>query len=216
MKQPQSPKDDCDTPVKEASTNSLAVLEGRWTEQILSCLTSLQEVAQLSSRDLLVVGASSSEVMGKKIGSATSLQVGQVIVHAVSTFAKSHGFEIAFQCCEHLNRSLVMEREIARQRGYPEVTAIPVLGAGGAVAAQAYQSFHHPCLVAHVVAEAGIDIGDTFIGMHLRPVAVPVRGSYTSVGSAHVTMARTRPPLIGGHRAVYDPSIAAERWKQGQ
>lgn len=190
---------------------NVVIQDSELTKQILGCLDSLQEVAQLGQGKLLVVGASSSEVVGQKIGTATSLHVGQLIVHAVSSFAQKFGFDVAYQCCEHLNRALVIDRVFAERRGYTEVSAIPVPGAGGAVAATAYQKLRDPCLVAGVIADAGIDIGDTLIGMHLRAVVVPVRGRYTSVGRAHVTMARTRPPLIGGNRTIYDAAIAAER-----
>lgn len=196
----------CDTPLP-GSQASLPDIQPILAE----CLSDLQAAAGLQSGDLLVVGASSSEVIGRRIGTATSLAVGRQIVSAVLAFAREVGCDVAFQCCEHLNRALVVDRSVAQRRGYRQVSAIPVPGAGGAVAAVAYTQFRAPCLVETVVAEAGIDIGDTFIGMHLRRVAVPVRGRHTQLGQAHVTMARTRPPLIGGARAVYDPDIVAER-----
>lgn len=178
---------------------------------VRTCLQDLQEAAKLGPGSVLVVGASSSEVIGKRIGSATSLQIGRILVDEILQYANEVGCHVAFQCCEHLNRALVVTRSLMKERGWVEVSAIPVPGAGGAVAAQAYRQMPDACLVETIQADAGMDIGDTFIGMHLRRVAVPVRGRTKNVGQAHVTMARTRPPLIGGQRAVYDPAEAARR-----
>ena len=174
-------------------------------------LAHLAREANLGPGKLLVVGASTSEVAGERIGSATSVAIGQAIADVVLVFVRGLGCDVAFQCCEHLNRALVVERQVARSRGFQEVTAIPVPGAGGAVAAAAYWAMADPCLVSCVSADAGIDIGDTLIGMHLRPVVVPVRGPMREIGRAHVIMARSRPPLVGGARAVYDPEEARRR-----
>lgn len=175
------------------------------------CLTDLQTEAGLGIGQLLVIGASTSEILGQRIGTATSVAVGQAIVAAVLTHAAPRGYDVAFQCCEHLNRALVVTRLTAQRKGYREVTAIPVPGAGGAVAASAYFALEEPCLVDLIEADAGIDIGDTLIGMHLRRVAVPVRGRHRQIGQAHVTMARSRPPLVGGTRAVYEVDEARRR-----
>jgi uncharacterized protein (TIGR01440 family) len=113
------------------------------------------------------------------------------------------GFALAFQCCEHLNRALIMERETMERFALDEVSVVPAPKAGGAMAAYAYRHLQEPCVVEAVRAHAGIDIGDTLIGMHLRPVAVPLRPSIRTIGGAHVNMAYTRPKLIGGARAVY-------------
>ncbi|ACV59773.1 TIGR01440 family protein [Alicyclobacillus acidocaldarius] len=174
-------------------------------------LAHLAREANLGPGKLLVVGASTSEVAGERIGSATSVAIGQAIAEVVLAFAREEGCDVAFQCCEHLNRALVVEKAVARSRGFQEVTAIPVSGAGGAAAAAAYWAMADPCLVSSVSADAGIDIGDTLIGMHLRPVVVPVRGPLREIGRAHVVMARSRPPLVGGARAVYDPEEARRR-----
>ncbi|WAH39319.1 TIGR01440 family protein [Alicyclobacillus dauci] len=173
----------------------------------------LQAAANLGPGQILIVGASSSEVMGKRIGTSTSMAVGRLIVDTVLSCAQPLGFAVAFQCCEHLNRSIVVERSVATHHGLQQVSAVPVPGAGGAVAAAAYFAFTDPVLVETITADAGIDIGDTFIGMHLKRVAVPLRGRVREIGQAHVTMARTRPPLIGGSRAVYDVAEARERLK---
>jgi uncharacterized protein (TIGR01440 family) len=182
--------------------------------EITECLQDLQSVARLGAGKVLVVGASTSEIIGKKIGTSTSLQVGAEVVRAVLDFAEDVGCDVAFQCCEHLNRALVVSREVALRQGLKLVTAIPVPGAGGAVPAHAWFVLPDPCLVESIEADAGIDIGDTLIGMHLRKVAVPVRGRRNTVGKAHVTMATTRPPLIGGVRAVYDVEEARRRLQE--
>jgi uncharacterized protein (TIGR01440 family) len=171
--------------------------------QTLQVIDELQAAAQLCSDQILVIGASSSEVVGKKIGSGGSMEAAELIVEAVLEAREKYGFHIAFQCCEHLNRALVVERDTMKQFHLEEVAVVPVPNAGGAVASTAFRKLQSPVLVETIKAHAGIDIGDTFIGMHLRPVAVPVRGTLREIGEAHVTMARTRPKLIGGVRAVY-------------
>ena len=170
---------------------------------LLLAIDELQAAAQLDSDQILVIGASSSEVIGQKIGTAGSQDAAQAIVEAVLEARERYGFHIAFQCCEHLNRALVVERETVKAFRLEEVSVVPVPGAGGAVASKAFRSLNRPAMVENIQADAGIDIGDTFIGMHLRPVAVPVRPSVRQIGEAHLTMARTRPKLIGGARAVY-------------
>ena len=162
----------------------------------------------LSDRHLLVVGVSTSEVIGKRIGTSGSDEVAEAIYDGLARAREKRGFHLAFQCCEHLNRALVVSRAALERFGLEEVSAIPVPKAGGAMAAHAYRRMDDPVLVERVVADAGIDIGDTLIGMHLRPVAVPVRPSIRQIGQAHVTMAKTRPKLIGGARAVYTPEDA--------
>lgn len=185
--------------------------ENAIAEALTECLEDLQTVAKLGEGKLLVVGVSTSEIVGKRIGTSTSLAVGHIVVQTVLRFVGQVGCDVAFQCCEHLNRSLVVKRSVAAKRGYTEVSAIPVPGAGGATAAHAWFALEDACLVESVVADAGIDIGDTFIGMHLRRVAVPVRGRRKQIGEAHTTLAITRPPIIGGTRAVYDVEEARKR-----
>jgi uncharacterized protein (TIGR01440 family) len=197
---------EADEPSADTLVN-LAEIEGH----LLECLRDLQDVAQLTSEHVLVVGASTSEIVGKRIGTATSLAVGQAVVRTVLSFADEVGCHVAFQCCEHLNRALVVSRALAKARGWTEVTVVPVPGAGGSVAAHAYFALPDPCVVDQIEADAGIDIGDTLIGMHLKRVAVPVRGRRTEIGRAHVTMAKTRPLLFGGARAVYDVEEAKRR-----
>lgn len=202
--------DTCDTPIEGQQAVDGQFIEDVRT-QILRLLSNLQDAAQLGQGDILVVGASTSEVIGARIGTATSMEVGHAMVDAVLSFASSTGCDVAFQCCEHLNRALVVDKSIADRLQLQRVAAVPVPGAGGAMAAAAYFRLQTPCLVAHLEADAGIDIGDTFIGMHLKHVAVPVRGERREIGAAHVTMAKTRPPLVGGARAIYDVDEARRR-----
>lgn len=180
-------------------------------QSIATAMRDLQAAAHLKPGQLLIVGASSSEVIGRRIGTATSIAIGRMVTDAVFTVAREYGLHIAVQCCEHLNRSLVIESSVAMKLHLPVVDAIPVPGAGGAVASVAYFAMENPVLVSSLQADAGVDIGDTLIGMHLKPIAVPVRSSVREIGQAHLTMARCRPPLIGGPRAVYDVEEARRR-----
>jgi len=164
----------------------------------------------LSSSHILVMGVSTSEVVGQRIGTAGSGQAAEIIFRVLNEMRTDFHFHIAFQCCEHLNRALVVERETAARFGLEEVSVIPVPKAGGSMAAYAYEHFRDPVVVESIRAHAGIDIGDTLIGMHLKQVAVPFRPSIRSIGEAHVTMAYTRPKLIGGSRAVYVRNEANE------
>ncbi|MFQ3546612.1 TIGR01440 family protein [Halobacillus rhizosphaerae] len=159
---------------------------------------------------LFVVGCSTSEIAGKRIGTSGNEQIAEVIYQAMQKLAAKTNVELAFQCCEHLNRSLLVERSVQEKLGLAEVAAIPVPTAGGSMASYAYKQFKDPVLVETIHASAGIDIGDTFIGMHLKRVAVPLRIDQKSIGKAHVTSAKTRPPLIGGVRAVYEISHVVE------
>lgn len=159
--------------------------------------------AGLKSGELLVVGCSTSEILGKKIGTASVPECAIEVYEGIAAAAKEAGVELAAQCCEHLNRALIVERDTALKRGYEIVCVVPKPKAGGSFATAAYQGFSDPVAVEHIRAEAGIDIGDTLIGMHLRDVAVPIRLSVSRLGEAHVVCARTRPKYIGGPRAVY-------------
>ncbi|KAE8561946.1 TIGR01440 family protein [Paenibacillus polymyxa] len=171
--------------------------------QTASVVREIAEVASLKAGRLLVIGASTSEVAGSRIGTAGALDVAQQVLSGVESVRREFGFDVAFQCCEHLNRALVVERSLLERLGLMEVAAVPVRTAGGSMATVAYRSMDDACLAANVQAHAGIDIGETLIGMHLRPIAVPFRPSLRWIGEARVTAAFTRPPLIGGQRAVY-------------
>ncbi len=152
---------------------------------------------------LLVIGGSSSEMAGGTIGHQSTFELGEALAEAVLDLSKEKDFACAFQCCEHLNRALVVERETAEKYGYDIVCAVPQPKAGGSLATAAWRRMSDPVLVESVRADAGIDVGLTLIGMHLRAVAVPIRLNVKSIGEAPVTAARTRPRLIGGERAKY-------------
>ncbi|MGM0875094.1 MAG: TIGR01440 family protein [Bacillota bacterium] len=175
-----------------------------WQQDLTDLLADFNEQANLGKNDIVVIGCSTSEVIGEKIGTAGTEEVAKMIFHTLTTFKDTSGVHLAFQCCEHLNRALVIEKEVAEAKGFEEVTVIPVRQAGGAMATFAFQHMENPVVVEFIKANAGIDIGDTFIGMHLKHVAVPLRSKIKQVGAAHVTMAKTRPKLIGGTRAVYE------------
>jgi uncharacterized protein (TIGR01440 family) len=173
------------------------------TRDVRTALEELLAAAALREKQLLVVGGSTSEVLGQKIGTASSLEVAAALWAGLYPLLKERGIFMAVQCCEHLNRALVVEEEAMERFQLEQVTVYPVQGAGGSLAHQAMKSLHRPVVVEKIQAHAGLDIGDTLIGMHLRPVVVPVRGSLKKIGEAHLTMARTRPKLIGGERARY-------------
>ncbi|UOY87087.1 TIGR01440 family protein [Bacillus glycinifermentans] len=175
-------------------------LEQTWT----SILEEFHKEAVLRAGQVVVIGCSTSEVAGKHIGTSGSEEIAAAIYSGLEALRQKTGAVLAFQCCEHLNRALVVEEETARALRLPTVFAVPVPKAGGSMAAYAFKKMKAPVLVEEIKADAGIDIGDTFIGMHLKPVAVPVRVSEKTLGEAHVTLARTRPKLIGGARAVYE------------
>ncbi|MDH5162818.1 TIGR01440 family protein [Heyndrickxia oleronia] len=185
----------------------------QWEKQLEQILNDFSSQVTFKKGHVLVVGCSTSEVIGKRIGTAGSDDVAAMIYKHIMRFATQHSLFLAFQCCEHLNRSLVIEREIAERRGWEEVNVVPVKTAGGAMATYAYQHFNDPMIVEFIQADAGIDIGDTFIGMHLKHVVVPIRVVQKSIGSAHVTLATTRPKLIGGARAVYNKSLSSNDGK---
>ena len=163
----------------------------------------LLEAAKLEEGSLFVVGCSSSEITGGKIGKASSLEAAQAVFDGVYPLLQARGVFLVAQCCEHLNRALVLEAECARKYGYEPVSVRPQPKAGGSFATTAWERFQAPVAVETVRAHAGLDIGGTLIGMHLRPVAVPVRLSLDHVGKAVLLCARTRPKFIGGGRACY-------------
>lgn len=167
-------------------------------------LTELLENASLNAGDIFVLGCSTSEVSGGIIGKASNGEAGQAIISAVISILKPKGIFLAVQGCEHINRALVIEKEAAIRYGFEKVSVIPSLKAGGAASTAAYSSFSSPVMIEHVTALAGMDIGDTEIGMHIKFVQVPVRLKNNIIGSARVTALKSRPKLIGGERAVYN------------
>lgn len=172
-----------------------------------SAAKELLEIAGLEEGDILVVGCSTSEVAGAGIGTFSSPELAEVIFGSIYQAAQEAGVYLAAQCCEHLNRAIVLEKEAARRYGYEIVNVVPQPKAGGSFATAAYKAFECPAAVEHIRAHAGMDIGDTLIGMHLRDVAVPVRLRVKEIGDAHVVCARTRAKFVGGSRAVYDQEI---------
>jgi uncharacterized protein (TIGR01440 family) len=183
---------------------ALALAIEQWEAELNSILNEFQDQAKLKQGQVLVVGCSTSEIIGKKIGTAGTEEVAEMVFRQFREFQAQTGIQLAFQCCEHLNRAIVVERDLAEQKRLDEVTVIPVRNAGGAMASFAFQNLKDAVVVEFIKADAGIDIGDTLIGMHMKHVAVPVRVPQKSLGHAHVTMAKTRPKLIGGARAVYE------------
>ncbi|WP_310196874.1 TIGR01440 family protein [Neobacillus niacini] len=176
----------------------------KWEKELEMILAEFQMQASLKPRQLMVVGCSTSEVVGEKIGTSGTAEVAEMIFRQLSIFAQETGVSLAFQCCEHLNRALVVEKAVADAKALEEVSVVPVRKAGGAMATYAFENLEDAVVVEFLTADAGIDIGQTFIGMHLKHVAVPIRVSQKKVGHAHVTLAKTRPKLIGGARAVYE------------
>ena len=165
----------------------------------------LIETAKLTSGNILVVGCSTSEVVGSKIGTNSDPDTAQKIFDGIYNVLKKKNIYLAVQCCEHLNRAIVVEH-CALPFAEP-VNVIPQKKAGGSLATVAYNSFNNPIVVENIKADAGMDIGDTFIGMHLKAVAVPVRLSIKEIGNAHLTCARVRPKFIGGIRAIYNEEL---------
>ena len=176
-------------------------------QQAASAAHELLEAARPAKGSIFVVGCSSSEIGGSRIGSNSSFELAQAAFRGISRAAAEYGLYLAAQCCEHLNRALILEQEAAEKYGYEPVNVVPQPKAGGSFATAAYQSFRHPVAVERIQARVGMDIGDTLIGMHLAPVAVPVRISTREIGEARVVCARTRPKFIGGIRARYDETM---------
>lgn len=176
----------------------------RITAALNAALDHLLSVANLKAGQILVLGASTSEVAGHNIGSASSQEIGDLIIDTLCRRLEPLGIWLAVGCCEHLNRAIVLPREAAERYGLEPVWVRPALKAGGACGTAYYNRLADPVMVERVAAHAGIDIGDAMIGMHLRPVAVPVRCEVRKVGEANLVLARTRPKYVGGPRAQYD------------
>lgn len=172
--------------------------------ELQNALQELFDTAPTAPGQILVVGCSTSEVLGKKIGTSGSLEAAKELFDALYEATSARGMFLACQCCEHLNRALVVERECLNKYGLCEVMAVPHEHAGGSFATAAYHGFREPCLVEEIRADWGIDIGSTLIGMHLKRVAVPVRLTVKTIGEASVVFARVRPKYIGGPRTKYE------------
>ena len=174
-------------------------------QQAAEAARQLVETARLHKGQIVVVGCSSSEVVGHQVGSWSSPQIGQAIFDGLESVFAPLGIYLAAQCCEHLNRALIVEQEALP--GAQIVNVLPQPKAGGSFATAAYKSFRHPVALEEIRADAGLDIGGTLIGMHLKQVAVPVRLPQDHIGSAILLAARVRPKFIGGERAAYDAEL---------
>lgn len=172
-------------------------------QDIEAVVEALITSGHLKRGDLFVIGCSTSEVVGKHIGTSGSGAIAEILFTALTKLQQTTHVHLVFQACEHINRALIMERETAKAFQFDEVSVVPVPTAGGSMASHAYKKMKDPVAVESIQAHAGIDIGETMIGMHLKPVAVPLRFDQRFVGQARVTAARTRPKLIGGERANY-------------
>lgn len=176
-------------------------------EEAYRAAKEILEAAKLEQGELFVVGCSTSEVSGAGIGTFSSPELAEIVFGGIYQATQEKGVYLVAQCCEHLNRALILEKEAANHYGLENVNVVPQPKAGGSFATAAYKAFEHPVAVEHVKAHAGMDIGDTLIGMHLKDVAVPVRIRTKQIGDAHVVCARTRSKFIGGARAVYDETL---------
>lgn len=176
-------------------------------EESFQATTELINLAKLEKKDILVVGCSTSEVCGEKIGTSSKPEIAEVVFKGIYDALNKKGIYLAAQCCEHLNRALIVEKEYAKDKNIEIVNVVPMPKAGGSFATIAYSNFKNPVAIEHIKADAGLDIGDTLIGMHLKDVAVPVRLSINKIGDAHLVCARTRPKFIGGQRAQYNQEL---------
>ncbi len=170
-------------------------------------INELIEISGIKSGEILVIGCSSSEIMGGDIGKASSIDAAKAVFDGIYPILKEKGIYLAAQCCEHLNRAIIIEQSAAEKFGYEIVNVMPQPKAGGSFATTVWQNLECPVAVEHIKATAGLDIGNTLIGMHLKEVAVPVRLSINKIGKAPIVCARTRPKFIGGERAHYQENL---------
>jgi len=178
------------------------------TQQAHNAITELLDAAGLSRGQIVVIGCSSSEIVGGVIGKNSSTDAADAVIKGIMPVLNAAGLHLAAQCCEHLNRALIVERNTAEIFGLEIVSVIPQIKAGGSFATAVFEHMLNPVAVEFISAHAGLDIGNTFIGMHLKHVAVPLRLNIKNIGQASVNAAKTRPKLIGGIRAVYPDSVA--------
>ncbi len=184
-----------------------AAVDAAFAEEIKkaaeAAIVEILDNTKLKKGDIFVVGCSSSEILGSKIGKGSSFEAAKIVFDVIYPKLCERGIYLAAQCCEHLNRALVVEAECAEKYGYEPVAVVPQPKAGGSFATLTYENMQAPVVVEHIRAHAGIDIGLTLIGMHLRDVAVPLRLSVSEIGEARIVCAYTRPKFIGGSRAIY-------------
>lgn len=176
-------------------------------QQAQQAMAQLLELANLEAGDIVVLGCSTSEVAGHRIGTLPGPEIAAALLEGLLPETQARGLYLAVQCCEHLNRALVVEHAALKAHGLVRVNALPQPKAGGSAATAAWQRFDVPILAEAVTAGAGLDVGNTLIGMHLRPVAIPVRLETARLGQAPLVAARTRPRFIGGVRAVYQQDL---------
>ena len=179
------------------------------TSDVKNVITEIIEKAKMKENSVFVLGGSSSETVGEKLGTASNRESAEAVISTVLNELKAQGVYLAVQCCEHLNRALVVERAVAERLDLEVVNVIPQPHAGGAFAVAAYKLFENPVMVEslNAKADAGMDIGGVMIGMHIHPVVVPLRLENRKVGEAFVLAARRRPKYVGGERAVYDEAL---------
>ncbi len=170
-----------------------------------SAVAELCDKAKLNRGDIMVIGCSTSEIVGSRIGSDSKPEVAEAVFSAIYETLKERGIYLAAQCCEHLNRAIIIERDAVP--GADTVNVVPQPKAGGSFATSAYHTFENPVAIEEIRADAGLDIGGTLIGMHLKKVAVPVRLSIKKIGEAPILAARVRPKFIGGIRAIYNEDL---------
>ncbi len=176
-------------------------------EESYTAAKELIREAGLEQGMILVVGCSTSEVSGSRIGTSSKPELAEDVFTGIWNACNEAGVYLAAQCCEHLNRALIIEKELANKKDWDIVNVVPQPKAGGSFATKAYEHFKSPTAVEHIKADAGMDIGDTLIGMHLKEVAVPLRLSIRQIGEAHLVCARTRAKFIGGERAHYNENL---------
>ncbi len=176
-------------------------------QQAKEVISEALEKSNLQQGDIFVIGCSSSTVKGEAFGTASSMDIAQALFDAIYPEIQKRGIYLAVQCCEHLNRAIITEKEAVLKQNREIVNVVPQPKAGGSFATIAYRTFREPCATEHIKADAGIDIGGVLIGMHLKEVAVPLSFQTKKIGEAHITGARTRAKFIGGERAVYDENM---------
>ena len=178
-------------------------------KQAYAVINEVIEKASLKEGSLLVIGCSSSEVLGDRMGTNSSVEIAEILYDEISGVLRAKNIDLAVQCCEHLNRAIVIEREVAEARGFEPVNVIPQPKAGGSFATAHYKALKEPMVVENIAAkaDAGIDIGGVMVGMHIRPVVVPIKLENRHIGEAIILAGRHRPKFIGGERAVYDVQL---------
>lgn len=176
-------------------------------DQTQQAVCEFLDISKMKEEQILVVGCSSSEIASSRIGSFSSREIGETVYRALADECERRNIYLAAQCCEHLNRALIIEEKAAEKYGYEPVNVVPQLKAGGSFATAAWAGMKNPVAVEKIAAHGGMDIGDTLIGMHLRVVAVPVRIPTSQIGGARVVCARVRPKFVGGARACYDEAL---------